>query len=1046
MSAPDNLFGDKEENGFVELTDQDDLELGTSPGSPFVREKHGSALRRLETHGSIKTLPYDENEEPVQPPTASQYSLLMKEYIKSSNQPQDHDFRPQEYGHGNHRNAAIAPDSPLYGNGQLIRQRLPSWDFPTARESVHSNGGQGSPLFDDIVAYEEAGVDDSLAANEAARQYGYNSDSRSTDSRLGLPALHPSRDSSLIQLNEYVWSQPPSDDGQEALLMDNAAIQPDTVDSSLHHLDFQIPAAGFDIGPRSSYSSISLYGQMRGSREMSLQNCAHYSGLIKDGSTSQPMSENEIEEELARSLGTIVKTGLREPGLSDPFTQADRHLGSIDTRGVRHFIHAPEPLRYSRTLESTGDVGPGSSQTSSSLSADRFAGCESGRKGRRGFYDGIQPSKFRKPTPPLLFGRHVVRRTENVEAESKPSLQSSNSRLNQVVKANCVEEGHLGEAISRSGYQDWETVSDIQEVTSPIAHDTPEEDQTGSSLADNSDSGNISLTKQGQPVSFCANNNQILRHPADLRYNHSYLLLKDWQTGEMVQMPQYIPEMGGRVPYENATINRYQHPGPIIKGHEHPFTSLPPNLSPVKDSSTKIDNNQQKAPMHEPLSSDLSDNVSELVYEQHQNSLYKAVEGLFHDSEQGTGQNRHVTGSKEQSHQSSVWLSTVSDDDSGKRSLPFNRGSFTKITLLGRKGNVTETPKGKGAREVGSSLADASSAGVNLSSSPILITGSTLSHPNTLPQEISVYPRSHKQDLGCGSQDTSPTPSHLQGTYPAAIRDQLELEDPANPAALEEGRLRSLSASGPHLRHRKPSPRRRRSSSESNTELMASPLAGKASALHSTGFHSHSNRIAKSGPLPRDTFVHSDDEAPAQGSLQQGIMEPGRNSVQTYNGTNDESAASPSIASSRPFVREGVIHTDVPLPRLDHPLYGFERPWDQSTQTRGRPKIRPNQLKRPVALAHSPHLHHIPRPPTRELLQRQVLLSRIYLVAFMLLGPCALIFGHGYADGIMRNQTHGEINGFRDTEKIVALYLGYGSAAAAMLAIVTVIIFVTVST
>ena len=69
--------------------------------------------------------------------------------------------------------------------------------------------------------------------------------------------------------------------------------------------------------------------------------------------------------------------------------------------------------------------------------------------------------------------------------------------------------------------------------------------------------------------------------------------------------------------------------------------------------------------------------------------------------------------------QSSAWVST-DEDANGDAFVDecARHGSFSQMVPAGPKANVTGTPQGTGAREVGSSLANASSPNGELSSSP----------------------------------------------------------------------------------------------------------------------------------------------------------------------------------------------------------------------------------------------------------------------------------------------------------------------------------------
>lgn len=94
------------------------------------------------------------------------------------------------------------------------------------------------------------------------------------------------------------------------------------------------------------------------------------------------------------------------------------------------------------------------------------------------------------------------------------------------------------------------------------------------------------------------------------------------------------------------------------------------------------------------------------------------------------------------------------------------------------------------------------------------------------------------------------------------------------------------------------------------------------------------------------------------------------------------------------------------------------------------PPMRQRQYNRPIAPAESPHLHRIPGLTIDEALARQKELSTAYLWGFVPVFPLLLPFGHGLMDGLMAWHTGGELTTFRDEEKVVALWVGYGVFAA----------------
>lgn len=260
---------------------------------------------------------------------------------------------------------------------------------------------------------------------------------------------------------------------------------------------------------------------------------------------------------------------------------------------------------------------------------------------------------------------------------------------------------------------------------------------------------------------------------------------------------------------------------------------------------------------------------------------------------------------------------------------------------------------------------------------------------------------------------------------------------------------RSYSAGGLQLQYRKQSLCRSRSSSESHSRLMDLASAQKTSALKLLSSDSNAQHITSSGLLLRNPSLHSDEYDSQYNHSQQNVIERRSHQPKAADLSIDD-PSTPSSTDSRSFMRDRVLHTDVSAPILHHSVYACKGPWDRITPGPLRPRPHPEPLgpplfQRPAARAESPHLHRIQHSPTTELLERHVLLSRVYLLSSMVVPPIALIYGHGYMDGLMRLHTTGEINGFRTTEKIIALCWGYSLSAICIFAVVIVMIIIPAS-
>ncbi|KAI9789920.1 MAG: hypothetical protein M1816_005689 [Peltula sp. TS41687] len=178
--------------------------------------------------------------------------------------------------------------------------------------------------------------------------------------------------------------------------------------------------------------------------------------------------------------------------------------------------------------------------------------------------------------------------------------------------------------------------------------------------------------------SFFDNSQAMTKHPADERYDHLYRIRQTTPNGEPMLIPQYTFE-GVGFPNRNALTspiltnpvpsNTYQHPDPLFTDHVHPFKSSPPVIMRSGD-------------------------------------------------EIGTPK----TKSHNRSHGIDLARSpgTLDQFDFGFSERSNNSNSFSKVTLLGPKFNVTGTPDGTGMKKAGSSLVASSTPQVPASA---LVTG-----------------------------------------------------------------------------------------------------------------------------------------------------------------------------------------------------------------------------------------------------------------------------------------------------------------------------------
>ena len=423
----------------------------------------------------------------------------------------------------------------------------------------------------------------------------------------------------------------------------------------------------------------------------------------------------------------------------------------------------------------------------------------------------------------------------------------------------------------------------------------------------------------------------------------------------------------------------YHHPVPLSSSHRNPFQTAPPLLENVSDEQSHINGSEANSYGNE-------------MNRQSKNSAFtdtfdKLVE--THGSSFETGREENRSSGRE-------WTTTSSGADNPSEQ-PQNQGS--------RQVSVP------GAKQVGSSLAGVSSPpstaqGVNTSSYK---TPTTHRHRHRRSSSDSKYELIASPEKTRTSALPSPLmPGHRKRNTMTGLmsaEDSSFYSDEETSESPFKSQLRERNV------HRSNPDHDEISSSTGSAELEANTYREQIS------------------PFASSTGLEA---LPQLGSTSQA-------SLPAPQGSGAHSPKSPTASTgSRAFVQDGVIYTDVPRPVFVHPVYGLNRPWD-STPPRGRPQARADRYQRPIARRESPHLHHIPRPPTAVMLERQKGISGFWLIIFCIIPPIALIFGHGFADEIIRMQTDGEIDAFTDSSKNTALICGYVGTP-----VVIIIIFVAV--
>ena len=309
------------------------------------------------------------------------------------------------------------------------------------------------------------------------------------------------------------------------------------------------------------------------------------------------------------------------------------------------YVHRGQlSLEYLSDDGNAGELGPGGSQSSSSLSAAR-------------------PKIIRSGTPPLFFGSRAISRE-----------QETRNRL--------LAHSQIGRALGgEEDDQDWETVADSHGPSRRGLQDITVSAGTGSSLADFSDSSNPSAVRS-------IPRGQRYLPPVHPRYQHAWTMLQDAQSGNLILTPEYSEndvsaDLNSVAPQRASyDTSNYHHPMPLSEQHHNPFNSAPTLIRPSDGALCT----EERSPPPIPIKSPLRQVVS------------------LRSAENVSGRNLIQVDDGE-------WLSTVDGATSinEDKDISLRKGSFAQMAIVGARANIIGTPEGTGAREVGSSLADASS-------------------------------------------------------------------------------------------------------------------------------------------------------------------------------------------------------------------------------------------------------------------------------------------------------------------------------------------------
>ena len=554
-------------------------------------------------------------------------------------------------------------------------------------------------------------------------------------------------------------------------------------------------------------------------------------------------------------------------------------LGAVDHQ---YIPQGRLSIEYAESGQNTaGDAGPGDFQSLSSTSEART---------------GI----IRTGTPPLLFGSRAI-------------------------GTGLIEYGQDDD-------QDWETMPDSNGRSHRKFGDVETAAGTGSSIADVSDSSNVSALRS-------VATGQVLVHPPHPRYQHSWTMLQDAQSGNLVLTPDYAGP--GVFPLQNT----YEHPTQLSPHHHNPFSTSPPNIRISPRTAYNRGESPPPIPPRNPrrLQSQTGTNVD--------------------DSE---------------------WVSTVGEEEA----VSTRQGSFAKAAIVNRRANITGAPDGTGAREVGSSLANASSPANELESP-------------TFQRDL--IQRRRTVD---GSLDS--TEANAPGNFYERIKnhrifrkdsydEEFELDFMPTPPedSSPEFRQRCQDSVEHSLLPHPPTP-----FSELKQTSVPDCLLKSVNLAN----------MATNGPQAEASSSHAEPSARDSGPDQS-----------PSNGKQRARSVPPRPTEPEPT-------TTPPRPRTARPYVGPYDDFIQANRGPAQPRaayMRPGHPDRPVARAGSPHLFRVTGPSPTALRQREKDLSGAIFGALLMCAPFLLLYGYGYLDWVMKWLSRGDIVAFREREKNIAKPVGY---------------------
>ena len=746
------------------------------------------------------------------------------------------------------------------------------------------------------------------------------------------------------------------------------------------------------------------------------------SGIISDGKSSRPMSVAELEE----SLSVFVQSALRSSTASD--ISNERTLGvslAQDRNVVRQAAGVALGQRAGdlAIVLSSSDTQNSYSDPIPSPGSLEMANASAGNR------------HIRKNTPPGLYGRLPRASTAT---QSQP-VHLPTLHVSQTTGLRDCDRSQRTSDIPSD--QDWITELDSN-IDRPL-HGGQQLDKlttryvgrdTDSEFTRASTSNSSGRTGKKRAHGY-------LQHP---RYNDSWSIVRNLKTDSLTMFRDYVSRDGNRIPNSHTIFHaqklgqpgyrgHYQHPEPLPKQHPHPLDS-PLRMTPsCIDITHKPGTPIVKIPVNRASSTiadtEFSNDSNESEPPIQARERLSTLAGLFGGHTSKASKVEGLTASRQPS---SLWLSTVAEGLDDRPSSEPRVSSFAKTAILGLKGNLTGTPEGTGAREVGSSLAGESSPE----------TVSSLTRSSLVFGDVGFSPTGDSAIKAFHQQlERSPVDQNTKTTY--------KLESLENPTRhgwrdtkRRNGLLRTrrkpaegqqycnddMERKGHHTRGRRflwPSERRY-------------PRITHAMPLESTRMKAQSKRVDWQAYLPahgqnlsvtRDRSVFQPNRENQRRDIPY-VKTSGRE--EERQNTHQERRSATDFSHARRVSGTDLRDTDDAL------LKTVTGDWESLNRARyGLPESRDSLRwsRQGLSLDVNPRLYDHVTTPSAMMKARQKHFSRLWAslcVALPFLGP---LYGHGYLDRIMAWHCEGAIDAFRRQEKLAVLFYSYLVFAGSLVAL-----------